>query len=315
MSISPTSPNKKKLLKLAAVQSSPVFLNKQATTEKVCQLILAAGKANVNVIGFPETFIPGYPGWIELLPLATEPAISLFTRLFAEAVEVPGPETEAIGAACAEAKVYAVVGINEKRRGTTGTLFNTQLFFGRDGELLHKHQKYVPTKGERVIHAPGQTGSRASIETEFGSVSAMICGENGNPLAQYAVGLEYPVVHVASWPPHFAPGGDVKKAALLYTKALASSLGCFVINSVAVADEGTIQAYGTNDNIRSFLNEEKEKRGATIVGPWGVVLADGEAEGNRGAEVVYAEVDAEELVRFKYVLVSWNTRYSGQQGC
>jgi nitrilase len=301
----PTSPQtKKRLLKLAAVQASPVFLNKKCTTEKVHSLILEAGKNKADIIGFPETFIAGYPGWVELLPLATNPATSLFTRLFAEAVEVPGPETDAIGAACAEAGIYAVVGINEKRGGTTGTLWNTQLFFGRDGELLHKHQKFVPTKGERVIHAPGTTGSKCSVVTEFGCVSSLICGENGNPLAQYCVGLEYPVVHVASWPSHFTPGGSVRDASLLYTKALASSLGCFVINSVAVVDEGAVLAYGVNEEARGFLEKEREKRGATIVGPWGVVLADGAGKENKGEEIVYAEVDREELVRFKYVLVS-----------
>lgn len=144
-----------KNLKLAAVQAAPVFLNKAATTQKVCDLILEAGQKGADVIGFPECFIPGYPGWVELIPLSGEPAPSLFCELFNQAVEVTGPEVEAIQAACKEANIYAVVGINERRPRTTGTLFNTQLYFGRDGALLHKHQKYVPTVGERLIYAPG----------------------------------------------------------------------------------------------------------------------------------------------------------------
>jgi aliphatic nitrilase len=301
MATPPTSP-RSKLLKLAAVQAAPVFLDKKATTEKVVQLILEASRQNTDIIGFPETFIPGYPGWVELLPLSTPPAPSLFSRLFSQSVEVPGPETEAISAACKEANIYAVVGINERKPNTTGTLWNTQLFFGRDGTLLHKHQKLVPTKGERLIHAPGQTGSKSSILTDFGSISALICGENGNPLAHYSIGLDYPVVHVASWPSHFCPGGDVRDASLLYTKALASSLGCFVINSVAIVDDLAIEAYGLTPENKEFLQTEQKKRGATIVGPGGVVLA-GEPP-NLTDEIVYAEVDVEELVRFKYVLVS-----------
>jgi nitrilase len=65
-------------IKLAAVQAQPVFLNKTATTEKVCELIREAGRQGADVVGFPETFIPGYPGWLELLPMSTEPAPSLF---------------------------------------------------------------------------------------------------------------------------------------------------------------------------------------------------------------------------------------------
>jgi nitrilase len=120
---------------------------------------------------------------VEVLPLSAEPAPSLFLELFKQAIEVPGPETKAIGAACKEADIFAVVGINERRPNTTGTLFNTKLFFGRDGALLHKHQKYVPTVGERLVHAPGGTGSKASVTTDFGTLSGFICGENGNPLA------------------------------------------------------------------------------------------------------------------------------------
>ncbi len=212
MATVPGKSSKDKLLKLAAVQAAPIFLNKKASTEKVCQLILAAGRENADIIGFPETFIPGYPGWVELLPLTTEPAPSLFTKLFSESVEVPGPETAAISAACKAASICAVVGINERRPHTTGTLFNTQLFFGRDGTLLHKHQKLVPTEGERLVHAPGTTGSKSAALTDFGCVSGLICGENGNPLAQYSISLDYPVIHVASWPPHFCPGGDVRAA-------------------------------------------------------------------------------------------------------
>jgi nitrilase len=295
--------SKKKLIKIAAVQAASVFLDKKESTEKVCQLILEAGRNSADVIGFPETFIPGYPGWVEVLPLSTEPATSLFCKLFNQSVEVPGPETEAISAACKEADLYAVVGINERRPNTTGTLWNTQLFFGRDGTLLHRHQKYVPTKGERLVHALGDTGSNSSVKTDFGCLSGLICGENGNPLAQYSLSLDYPVVHVASWPPHFCPGADVQDAAQLYTCGLASSLGCYVVNAVAAVDDIAIQAYSTNDSIREFLRTEKMKRRATIVAPGGAVLAG--SPPNMVDELVYADVDVDNLVKFKYVLVSW----------
>ncbi|KAL5331213.1 hypothetical protein ACEPPN_000742 [Leptodophora sp. 'Broadleaf-Isolate-01'] len=254
--------SKRKVLKLAAVQAAPVFLDKKASTEKVCQLILDAGRNGADVIGFPETFIPGYPGWIEVLPMSTKPAFSLFCKLFDQSMEVPSPETEEIGAACKEANLYAVVGINERRPNTTGTLWNTLLFFGRHGELLHKHHKFVPTKGERLVHAPGGTGSKASVLADFGCLSGLILGENGNPLALYSTGLDYPVVHVAAWPPHFCPGGEVQDAAQVYTRSLAASSGCFVINAVAVVDDIAIQEYGTTDEIRKFLETEKMKRRA-----------------------------------------------------
>lgn len=292
---SPSRDTNSKKLKLAAVQAAPVFLNKAATTEKVCALILEAGSAGADIIGFPETFIPCYPAWVGVLPLCTEPSVGLFRQLFSESVEVAGPEVSAIQEACKLANINAVVGINERRPNTTGTLYNTQLFISRTGELLHKHQKYVPTLGERVIHAPGTTGSKASVQTDFGCLGGLICGENANPLAQHSLGLEYPVVHVASWPSHFAPGQEMQDGILTATRGLANSLACFVINSVAVVDEDAIRAYGTG--IRGFLEEERTKRRATIVGPGGVIVA-GPLEEEEG--ILYADVDLGSLVGQKY---------------
>jgi nitrilase len=287
-------------IKLAAVQAAPVFLNKAATTEKVCSLILEAGRNGADVIGFPEGFIPGHPGWVEVLPLSAEPAPSLFLEQFKQSVEVPGPETEAIGTTCKEANIFAVVGINERRPNTTGTLFNTQLFFGRDGTLLHKHQKYVPTVGERLVHAPGQTGSKASVMTDFGILSGLICGENGNPLAQYSLSVDYPVVHVASWPSHFGPGSDIQSAILTITRGLATSLMCYVINSVAVVGDDAVEKYGFNNATRDWLKEEQKKPRATIVGPGGFILAGPYEEAQEG--ILYGEVDTDGLIKGKYAL-------------
>jgi aliphatic nitrilase len=289
---------KARSIKLAAVQAAPVFLDKTATTDKVCELIREAGRQGADVVGFPETFIPGYPGWLELLPMSTEPAPSLFCQLFNQAVEVPGPETDAISAACKDAAIYAVVGINERRKNTTGTLWNTQLFFGRDGSLLHKHQKYVPTVGERLIHAPGQTGSKAAVETDLGgALSGLICGENANPLAIYSTSVEYPVAHVSAWPPHFCPGEDVGMVARLTAQSTTLSMGCFVIASAAVLDEKAIEAYGLTEDLRKYLEQEKTKRRSFIMGPWGQVSKESDDE------LVYGECNLDHLVKTKYGLV------------
>jgi predicted amidohydrolase len=46
---------------VAAVHAAPVFMDKAATTEKVVKLIEQAGRENIELLVFPETFIPGYP--------------------------------------------------------------------------------------------------------------------------------------------------------------------------------------------------------------------------------------------------------------
>ena len=47
----------------AAVQASPVFLNKEKTIKKVIKLIAEASKNGADLVVFPEAFIPTYPFW------------------------------------------------------------------------------------------------------------------------------------------------------------------------------------------------------------------------------------------------------------
>ncbi|KAH7143604.1 nitrilase/cyanide hydratase and apolipo protein N-acyltransferase [Dactylonectria macrodidyma] len=257
----------KSAVTVAAVQISPVFHNKAETTKKVCDFILEAGKHNARVIGFPECCIPGYPGWGQFHVTESAAAYTMLTQQFHESVEVPGPETDQIGAACREANIYAVVGVNERIPNTTGTMYNTQLIFGSDGTLLNKHQKYVATVTERLVHGPGKTSTHCSVKTEFGCLSGLVCGENANPLAMYSCSLEYPSVHVASWPAPFAPGSDTAVSILSCTRSFAYSLGCYVINSVSIDDDPTIEAYQRDEESRQWLVSERHKLGATIIGP------------------------------------------------
>lgn len=51
-------------VRLGAVQAEPTWNNLQAGVEKTCELIYEAGQLGVNVLVFPEVWIPGYPGCI-----------------------------------------------------------------------------------------------------------------------------------------------------------------------------------------------------------------------------------------------------------
>jgi nitrilase len=47
--------------KVAAVQATPVYLDREATIYKACELIATAGSEGARLIVFPEAFIPTYP--------------------------------------------------------------------------------------------------------------------------------------------------------------------------------------------------------------------------------------------------------------
>jgi nitrilase len=282
-------------LRVAAVQAAPVFLDRDATVEKAIGLIDRAAADGAAVVGFPEGFLPGHPGWVELLPF-DDHALALSRRLFKNAVEVPGRETEALAAACRRGGIAAVVGVCERLPRTTGTLFNTQVLIDPAGEVV-KHQKLVPTIGERLVHAPGRTGSANAVAAGELTFTGLICGENSNPLAQYATARAYPTVHVASLPQHFSPSLQMQPVIELVSKALAYSLKCFVANSVATIGPEMLEAYGT-DATRAFLMSDAARGRASVVAPSGEIIAAAEGFDE---QIVYADVETDDVIGSKFV--------------
>src|SRR5437588_5932214 len=119
-------------VKVAAVQAASFFLDREGSTEKACRLIREAGRNGARIIGFPEGFIPAHPVWYHHHAATGAIANKLAVELFKNAVEIPGAETAALGDAARGANAYVVIGVCEKLPNTTGTMFNTQIYFGPD---------------------------------------------------------------------------------------------------------------------------------------------------------------------------------------
>src|SRR5574341_2425601 len=216
--------------KVAAVQAAPVFLDREKTVEKACDLIRAAGKEGAKVIGFPECFIPGFPHWF-VYRLARE-CKNYIAELFKNAVEIPSSVTDALCAAAKDAAATVVMGLNEREPGSMGTLFNTQLFIGPDGRILGKHRKLVPTWTERLVHTGGDASTLKVFQTDAGPVSGLICGENTNSFYRMTLLLQGERIHVASWPAF--PTRARQEAIEIRTRNYAFEGRCFVISSTGV---------------------------------------------------------------------------------
>ena len=274
-------------IRLAAVQAASVHLDRDASIDKAAALIAQAGKAGAQVIGFPEGFVPAHPSWFTVQPGTGAISLGLSRKLFQNAVIVPSEATDRLGQACREANITAVVGVCEKIPGTTGTMFNTQIFIDPEGRILGKHQKLMPTLAERIVHTGGWGDTLKAYEAPFGKLSGLICGENANPLASYALMCMYPVVHVASWPAFVSPAVKLADVISAISRGLAYSMGCFVINATGVLDDAAIRAYALESGPREALEKIKGQGYASIVGPTGQVLT----EPIEGEGIVVAEVD------------------------
>jgi aliphatic nitrilase len=284
-------------VKVAAVQAASVFLDREGSTEKACRLIREAGRNGARVIGFPEGFIPAHPVWYHHHAATGALSNKLATELFKNAVVVPGPETAALGEATRDANAYAVVGVCEKLPNTMGTMFNSQLYFGPDGALIGKHQKIMPTVGERLVHTGGFGDTFGAFQTEFGPMSGLICGENSNPLAIFALTAEGTRIHVMSWPNHFPVSGDpLRNRVAIDAQAFAQMSKAFVIAACGTVDERMIEMLEANAEADRFLRDPDCSGGSCIVAPNSRIIA-----GPMGAEegILYAECNLDLGIQMK----------------
>jgi nitrilase len=262
------------VVKVAAVQAASVFLDREGSTEKACRLIAEAGAQGARVIAFPEGFIPAHPVWYHHHAASGAIANKLAIELFKNSVEIPGPETTALCAAARAANAYVVIGVCEKIPNTIGTMFNTQLYIGPDGTLIRKHQKIMPTVGERLVHMGGYGDTFGAFQSEFGPMSGLICGENSNPLAVFALIAEGTRIHVMSWPNHFPTSGDpLRNRVAIDSQAFAQMSKAFVISACGTVDDRMIEMLQAGPEGEKFLRNPDCSGGSVIVDPLSRVIA------------------------------------------
>ena len=274
-------------IRVAAVQAAPVFMDREASVAKACTLIAEAGAHGARLAVFPETWLPGYPVWLDVAPGAAlwdhAPAKAAFARLVANAVEVPGPATEALAAAAARAGCAVVMGINERERGRlSGTLYNAIVTFGADGRLLGRHRKLIPTYTERLVWGRGDGSTLDVYDTPLGRVGGLVCWEHWMPLARHAMHALGEQIHAALWP-------TVRDIHLVASRHYAFEGRCFVVAAGSVLRRDQIP-----DDLAIFQNDGLppdtylHAGGSAIVGPDGHCLA-----GPAGSEetILYADLD------------------------
>ena len=176
-------------IKVAVAQATPVFLNREATVDKACAWIARAGGEGANLVVFPESFIPAYPDWVWAVPPGEKEVLNpLYTELFENAVEIPGPVTRRLGEAARQAGTYVVAGVTERsQESSSGSLYNTLVYIDPQGQLMGRHRKLVPTGGERLVWAQGDGSTLQVFDTPLGKLGGLICWENYMPLARYAM--------------------------------------------------------------------------------------------------------------------------------
>ena len=179
----------KSTCRVALVQAEPVLFDKAKGLEKTLRLIREASEKFPELIVFPELFIPGYPFGMNFgfgTGTREAPGRVDWLRYYDASIVVPGPETEALGAAAKAAGAYLSIGVSE-RVAESGTLYNTNLIFSPDGALVSHHRKLKPTGSERLIWGDAQSHYFPVVDTPWGAMGSLICWESYMPLARVAL--------------------------------------------------------------------------------------------------------------------------------
>ncbi len=269
----------------AAVQWAPAYGDLQAGLGRAVDAIAEAAREGASLIVLPEAWLPGYPYWCtEQRPARA--VRQLFRTLADNSVEIPGPETEALGEAAERAGATVVVGVTER---AGGTLYNTLCYLGPDGALLGSHRKLVPTLSERTVWGMGDGSDLDAYDTPAGRLGGLICYEHFMAPARYALAGLGVQAHASVWPGYPSLHANIDAA----TRMLAVENACAVVVAREVMSADRLPA-GTPFAEHPRMWEMNG--GSAIIAPGGKYLAEPVYDEET---IVYAEVDPAALVEAK----------------
>jgi nitrilase/aliphatic nitrilase len=220
---------------VAAAQIRPVLFSLQGSLERVLAAMAEAAASGVELIVFPETFLPYYPYFSFV-----EPAVLMgksHLKLYEQAVLVNGPEVARIAAAARKHGLHVLLGINER---DGGSLYNAQLLIDSAGELVLRRRKITPTYHERMVWGQGDGAGLQVVPTAIGRIGALACWEHYNPLARFSLMAQGEEIHCAQFPGSLV-GPIFSEQTSVTLRHHALEAGCFVVSATAWLDPADIE--------------------------------------------------------------------------
>lgn len=272
-----------------------MFLDRTATVEKACELIVEAGRNEARLVAFPEAFIPTYPDWVWAIPPGETGLLNdLYAELLDQAMTIPSAATERLCRAAREAQAYVVMGMSERNTdASNASLYNTLLYIDPHGNILGKHRKLVPTGGERLVWAQGDGSTLDVYATPFGTIGGLICWENYMPLARYALyawGIQ--IYIAATW--------DRGEPWLSTLRHIAKEGRVFVIGcGMALRKDDIPDQFAFKQKFYAHVGEWINVGDSAIVNPDGEFLA---GPARMTEEILYAEVAPRQMRGPKWML-------------
>jgi nitrilase len=284
---------------VAAAQLTPVFMDRAATIDKVCESIGEAARNGAKLVVFPEALVPCYPDWVWVTPPGIRGDIlrDMYAELLDQSVTIPSPATDKLCRAAKAAGAYVVIGVNERNaEASGGSLYNTLLYIDDQGKIMGRHRKLVPTVAERMVWAAGNGSTLEVYDTPFGKLGGLLCWENYMPLARYAMyawGVEI----------YVAPTWDSSDGYVATMQHIAREGRCVVIGCCIAARRSDVPAHYEFTKLYPPASKPEDEwtnvGNSVIVAAHGAVLAGPVL---REEKIIYAEIDRDSIRKAKFML-------------
>ncbi len=277
------------IVKVAVVQDTPVFFDKEKTLAKVETIVKQQAKDGYNLIVFPESFVPGYPRGFSfgaIIGSRTDQGRQHYADYYNNSFDLESDDLTRLETLAKKQNIYIVIGITEKQQ-TNGSLYCSLLYLSPTEGLLGVHRKIKPTGTERLVWAEASAESLTTFDTKIGKLGGLICWENYMPLARMSMYLKGVEIYIA-------PTADSREQWTATMQQIAMEGRCFVL--------GCNQYMTTSmypDTYKDEVANQDENfcpGGSVIVSPLGKII---EGPLFNKAGVLVAELDLEDIKRSK----------------
>lgn len=268
--------------RVALIQAEPVMFDKEAGLKKTLKLIFEAADQDVDLIVFPELFIPGYPIGMNFgfsMGKRTEDGRSDWKRYYDASIVAGEEEFKQLSAAARETGAYISIGFSE-RDAVIGTLYNSNVIFEPDGSYK-VHRKLKPTGTERVVWGDANRDYFPVTTTPWGPMGSLICWESYMPLARVALYQKGITIYIS-------PNTNDNPEWQATIQHIAIEGKCYFINADMIVRKSSYPEDLKEQETISRQSEMVCRGGSCIIDPYGHYLTQPVWDEET---IIYAEMD------------------------
>lgn len=286
-------------LPVAICQAAPIPLDIDRGIAKAVEWASRAIAEGARLVAFGETWLGGYPLWLDEAPGAAlwdhQGTRALHSIMMDKAVVEGDPRLTPLQELCDRHDAMISIGAHERVRAS---LVNNQLLL-RPGDAPLNHRKLVPTHGERLIWARGDGSTLGVHQAPEGAIGSLICWEHWMPLARAAMHNQVEAVHIAAWP-------TVRETHAIASRHYAFEGRCFVLAAGLVQHRADLfdglASCGGNAEAEALLaaipDGALNRGGSMIIAPDARILA----LAGDGEEIIHASLDLREIAEARATL-------------